>query len=68
VHIERPYQYKINRKKRAVTEREGLDNDEEEVEDLMLWGILRKSCAPHMREKLVVKGLKRRSLSILDQN
>jgi len=25
----RPYQYKINRKKRAVAEREGLESDEE---------------------------------------
>jgi hypothetical protein len=30
----RPYQYKLNRKKRAVAEREGLETDEEEVEDL----------------------------------
>jgi hypothetical protein len=30
----RPYQYKMNSKKREVAEREGLDNDEEEVEDL----------------------------------
>jgi hypothetical protein len=30
----RPYQYKINRKKRAVTERKGLESDEEEIEDL----------------------------------
>jgi hypothetical protein len=30
----RPYQYKLNRKKRAVAEREGLESDEEEVEDL----------------------------------
>jgi hypothetical protein len=29
-----PYRYKMNNKKRAVTERECLDNDEEEVEDL----------------------------------
>jgi hypothetical protein len=29
-----PYQYKVNTKKRVVAEREGLDNDEEEVEDL----------------------------------
>jgi predicted metal-dependent phosphoesterase TrpH len=33
-HNARPYQYKINRKKREVAEREGLDKDEEEVEDL----------------------------------
>jgi hypothetical protein len=30
----RPYQYKINRKNRAVAHREGLESDEEEVEDL----------------------------------
>ena len=30
----RPYQYKINRKKREVSEREGLESDEEEVEDI----------------------------------
>ena len=29
-----PYQYKLNRKKREVAEREGLESDEEEVEDL----------------------------------
>jgi hypothetical protein len=29
-----PYQYKMNSKKRVVADREGLDNDEEEVEDL----------------------------------
>ena len=30
----KPCQYKLNRKKRAVAEREGLESDEEEVEDL----------------------------------
>jgi hypothetical protein len=30
----RPYQYKINSKRRAIVERECLDNDVEEVEDL----------------------------------
>jgi hypothetical protein len=30
----RPYQYKINKKKRELVEREGLDSDVEEVEDL----------------------------------
>jgi hypothetical protein len=35
---ERPYQYNINRKKRAVAEREGLESDEEEVEDLCAMG------------------------------
>jgi hypothetical protein len=29
-----PYQYKINSKKREVSERGGLESDEEEVEDL----------------------------------
>ena len=29
-----PYQYKMNNKKRATTMREGLESDEEEVEDL----------------------------------
>jgi hypothetical protein len=30
----KPYQYKINRKKRVVAKREGLESDEEEVEDI----------------------------------
>jgi hypothetical protein len=30
----RPYQYKMNNKKRAIADREGLASDEEEVEDL----------------------------------
>jgi hypothetical protein len=29
-----PYQYKMNNKKRAIADREGLLSDEEEVEDL----------------------------------
>jgi hypothetical protein len=33
-HNDRPYQYKMNIKKRAIAEREGLERDEEEVEDL----------------------------------
>jgi hypothetical protein len=32
-----PYQYKVNTKKRAVATREGLESDEEEVEDL--WAV-----------------------------
>jgi hypothetical protein len=35
---ERPYQYKINRKNIEVAEREGLESDEEEVEDLRAMG------------------------------
>jgi hypothetical protein len=31
-----PYQYKMNNKKRAITDREGLESDEEEVEDLQV--------------------------------
>jgi hypothetical protein len=33
----RPYQYKMNNKKRAIADREGLVSDEEEVEDL--WAV-----------------------------
>jgi hypothetical protein len=29
-----PYQYKMNNKKRDITKREGLESDEEEVDDL----------------------------------
>jgi hypothetical protein len=29
-----PYQYKVNTKKRVVAVREGLESDEEEVEDI----------------------------------
>jgi hypothetical protein len=51
MHNGRPYQYKMNNKKRAIADREGLESDEEEVEDLGLWSILRKSCAQHMKGK-----------------
>jgi hypothetical protein len=51
-----PYQYKMNNKKRAIAEREGLASDEEEVEDLGLWRRLRKSCAQHMKERQEVQG------------
>ena len=34
MHSGVPYQYKVNTKKRAIFAREGLANDEEEVEDL----------------------------------
>jgi hypothetical protein len=40
-----PYQYKVNTKKRVIATREGLESDEEEVEDLRaMWSRLRKSC------------------------
>jgi hypothetical protein len=34
-HRGKPYHYNINMKKRAVVEKEGLDSDEEYVEDLL---------------------------------
>jgi hypothetical protein len=34
-HSGRPYQYKINRKKRVVVDREGMESDEEDIEDLL---------------------------------
>jgi hypothetical protein len=44
----RPYQYKINRKKREVAEQEGLKSDEEEVEDLhATWKIEEILCATY---------------------
>jgi hypothetical protein len=33
-HYGVPYQYKVNTKKRVIVAREGLESDEEEVEDL----------------------------------
>jgi len=33
-HSSRPYQYKMNKKKRAISDKEGLESDEEEGEDL----------------------------------
>jgi hypothetical protein len=35
----RPYQYKMNNKKRAIANREGLVSNEEEVEDLSGCGV-----------------------------
>jgi hypothetical protein len=34
MHSRVPYQYKMNNKKRTISEREGLTSDEEEVEDI----------------------------------
>jgi hypothetical protein len=34
MHSGVPYQYKMNNKKRAIADREGLASDEEELEDL----------------------------------
>ena len=33
-----PYQYRMNNKKREVAEREDLDNDKEEIEDIWAMG------------------------------
>jgi hypothetical protein len=51
-----PYQYKMNNKKRAIADREGLESDEEEVEDLGMWRRLRKSCVQHTKGKQEVQG------------
>jgi hypothetical protein len=51
-----PYQYKLNNKKRAITDREGLESDEEEVEISRLWRILRKSYMKHMNGRQEVHG------------
>jgi hypothetical protein len=55
-----PYQYKMNNKKRAIADREGLESDEEEVEDLqavekieeiMCATYERKTCGPRVGTK-----------------
>jgi hypothetical protein len=51
-----PYQYKMNNKKRTIADREGLESDEEEVEDLQAMERLRKSCLQHMKGKQEVQG------------
>jgi len=38
MHNKWPYQYRMNNKKLVVAEREGLESDEEEVEDLCATG------------------------------
>jgi hypothetical protein len=53
----RPYQYKINRKKRAVAEREGLESDEEEVEDLCAMDHIEEIMCTTYERKTKVKGL-----------
>jgi hypothetical protein len=56
-----PYQYKVNIKKRGIAMREGLDSDEEEVEDLramdQIEEILRATYDRKMRGKReIIKG------------
>jgi hypothetical protein len=36
MHSGVPYQYKMNNNKRDIVDREGLESDEEEVEDLQV--------------------------------
>jgi hypothetical protein len=46
-----PYQYKMNNKKRAITNGEGLESDEEEVEDVQAMRRLRNYYMKHMKGK-----------------
>jgi hypothetical protein len=39
-----PYKYKVNTKKRSVAEKEGLESDEEEVEDLQAMEQIEDAC------------------------
>jgi hypothetical protein len=49
----RPYHYKINRKKRAVAEREGLESDEDEVEDIRAMNKIEEIlCSTYERKKI----------------
>jgi hypothetical protein len=50
------YQYKMNNKKRAIADREGLESDEEEVQISLLWRRLRKYCTQNMKGRQVVQG------------
>ena len=52
MHSGRPYQYKMNNKKRDIANREGLVSDEEEVEDLRdVEQIEETLCATYERKK-----------------
>jgi hypothetical protein len=46
-----PYQYNMNNKKRAIAMREGLESDEEEVEDLRAVEQIEEICATYERKK-----------------
>ena len=54
----RPYQYKLNRKKRVVAEREGLESDEEEVEDICVVEHIEEIL--HMKQRLEERNLMRK--------
>jgi hypothetical protein len=59
-----PYQYKVNTKKRAIVMREGLESDEEEVEDLWdVENIEEILCVQHMRGRQEVQERNRRKQS-----
>jgi hypothetical protein len=51
-----PYQYKVNTKKRVVAMREGLESDEEEVEDL--WDVEQIEEILHMKYERNMRGLR----------
>ena len=46
-----PYQYKMNNKKRVIADKEGLENDEEDVEDLYVVDQIKEIlCATYERK------------------
>ena len=56
-HNERPYQYKMNNKNRAISKREGLDSDEEEVDDLRATGKFEEIFHTTYQRKTIGQGL-----------
>jgi hypothetical protein len=58
-----PYQYKMNNKKRAIADREGLESDEEEVEDLRAVEKIEEILVQHMKGNRRSKGRNRRKNS-----
>ena len=52
----RHYQYRMNNKKKVVVEREGLDNDEEEVEDLHATGNIEDILCATYERKIIGHG------------
>jgi hypothetical protein len=55
-HSERPYQYNINRKKRALAVWEGLESDEEEVKDIHATGNIEEIMRTTYDIKTIVRG------------
>jgi hypothetical protein len=50
-----PYQYKVNTKKRVIATREGLESDEEEVEDLWAMDNIEEILCANMRGRQEVQ-------------